>query len=108
MAEAHSTETMIHELKCWPTYFGGVVAGTKTFEVRLDDRQYREGDTLHLREFIPADESYTGRECRVRVLSVYRNVMGVYNPYCVMSIRLESPADVPAQPFNPHPGGFAE
>ena len=84
------TKTMTHELKCWPTYFSGIIAGTKTFEVRMDDRPYHEGDTLHLREFIPADETYTGRECRVDVLSVYRNVMGVYNPYCVMGIRLQS------------------
>lgn len=83
---------MQHELKCWPNYFAGIISGSKTFEVRLDDRPYREGDVLRLREFIPADESYTGRECCVDVLSVYRGVMGVYNAYCVMGIRRHSSA----------------
>lgn len=68
-----------HRLKTWPEYFEGVAGGSKTFEVRKNDRDFRIGDTLVLREFgtetrLVEDEkgnlvrrafdAYTGRECR--------------------------------------------
>lgn len=40
-----------HDLKTAPTYFEAVWDGSKTFEVRLDDRGYQCGDTVALREW---------------------------------------------------------
>lgn len=40
-----------HVLKTAPAYFERVWDGSKTFEVRLDDRGYQAGDTVVLREF---------------------------------------------------------
>ena len=66
-----------HELKCWPEFFEQIVNGSKTFELRKDDRQppFRVGNTLWLREwrrltFNPLTGGYTGREVRVRVTYV--------------------------------------
>lgn len=42
-----------HYLKTWPTYFNAVKNGSKKFEIRLNDRDYRSGDILVLEEFIP-------------------------------------------------------
>ena len=53
---------MIHDLKCWPEYFKAVKSGIKPFEYRKDDRGYAVGDTLHLREYDPETEQYTGDE----------------------------------------------
>jgi hypothetical protein len=53
---------MIHELKTWPEYFAAIVSGRKTFELRRNDRAFRENDTLHLREYEPVNRRYTGRE----------------------------------------------
>lgn len=74
-----------HELKTWPEFFAHVVAGTKTFEFRRNDRRFMTGDVLHLREWDPLTEEYTGHECRRRVgyiLASYVN--GV--PYVVLSL----------------------
>lgn len=42
-----------HELKCHPHFFAAIAAGKKTFEIRRNDRDYRVGDVLDLREFDP-------------------------------------------------------
>jgi hypothetical protein len=58
---------MTHELKTWPDYYLHIVDGTKTFEYRRDDRGFKVGDVLHLREWEPTFEKYTGRELYRRV-----------------------------------------
>ena len=50
-----------HEVKCWPEYFEAVRDGRKPFDLRFDDRGYRVGDRLRLREWSP-EKGYTGRE----------------------------------------------
>jgi hypothetical protein len=58
---------MVHELKTWPEFFNDIVNGNKPFEVRKDDRGYRAGDILRLREFDPCKEEYSGREAYRRI-----------------------------------------
>ena len=55
------------EKKIWPEYFEEVLAGDKTFEVRLNDFEIEKGDTLLLREWNPKTKSYTGRELKKKV-----------------------------------------
>ena len=55
-----------HYLKTLPPYFIAVENGTKTFEVRFNDRGYKVGDILYLQEFVPP-ETYTSRERRREV-----------------------------------------
>lgn len=50
---------MIHDLKIWPQFFDALASGTKTFEVRKNDRDFRAGDLLRLREWDPL---YCGRD----------------------------------------------
>lgn len=45
---------MIHELKIWPIYYCRVANGTKTFEVRDNDRGFQSGDTVILKEWDPS------------------------------------------------------
>lgn len=56
-----------HELKCWPNYFPHVLDGTKSFEIRENDRRFDVGDVLRIREWCPTKQSYSGRECYRRV-----------------------------------------
>lgn len=64
---------MIHELKTWPAYFERLLDGSKTFEIRKNDRGFQAGDELILKEFQPSKygvsliDRYTGRELRYRV-----------------------------------------
>ena len=54
-------KTYFHELKILPEYFEALASGTKTFEIVLNDREYKVGDLLILREWTPLF-FYTGRE----------------------------------------------
>jgi hypothetical protein len=38
----------IHTLKTWPEFFAALKAGSKTFEVRINDRDFKVGDILRL------------------------------------------------------------
>jgi len=52
-----------HELKCWPEFFTPILTGEKMFELRRNDRDYKVGDRIMLKEYDPDDGSYTGRYC---------------------------------------------
>jgi hypothetical protein len=66
--EALEPTGKVHHLKTWPPYFDEVSIGLKPFEWRIDDRDFKIGDTLILQEYIPNPENpgregqYTGRE----------------------------------------------
>ncbi len=57
-----------HELKIWPEYFDDVSSGVKRYEVRRNDRDFKVGDELHLREYNPSSDAYTGRTCLAKVI----------------------------------------
>lgn len=61
-----------HNLKTWPSYFLGVMLGTKTFEVRKNDRDFQVGDILNLQEFTPSTKIYTGREIQKQVTYILK------------------------------------
>jgi hypothetical protein len=76
-----------HELKTWPLYWQQVHDGAKTFELRKDDRGFRVGDDLVLREFDSKD-GYTGNALTVRVTYICRDVpeFGLEPGYCILGI----------------------
>ena len=67
---------MTHELKTWPEFFIETRGGRKKFELRKNDRDFKVGDELLLKEWDPEPSKlpgrslaigYTGRELLVRV-----------------------------------------
>lgn len=76
---------MIHELKILPEYFNEVQSHNKQFELRKDDRDYRVGDWILLKEF--ENGSYTGRECGCfGITYILRNCpeYGLADGYCIL------------------------
>jgi ASC-1-like (ASCH) protein len=53
-----------------PEYFEAIVSGKKKFELRLNDFEVNEGDTLILEEWNPELKEYTGRKMEKRVTYV--------------------------------------
>lgn len=56
--------------KIWPEYFEAVVSGKKKYELRLNDFDIQEGDTLILEEWDPQTQNYTGRKTAKKVTYV--------------------------------------
>lgn len=79
---------MKHDLKTWPDFYDRVITRSKRFELRKDDRGFRVGDTLVLREWSPDTGSYTGNACTVKVTDIVRDApqWGLEPGYCIMSI----------------------
>ncbi len=75
----------LHRLKTSPIYFQQIKAGSKTFECRKNDRDFKEGDFLLLKEW---DEGTTGQEIVCKVTSILYDYQfkGVANNHCIMSI----------------------
>ncbi len=61
---------MVINKKIWPEYFEAIVSGRKKFELRLDDFEVKEGDTLLLLEWDPKTKEYTGRKVEKKVTYV--------------------------------------
>ena len=55
------------EKKVWPEYFQQILDNKKTFELRLNDFEIKEGDILILKEWDPEIKEYTGRELEKEV-----------------------------------------
>lgn len=79
---------MTHELKCWIDVFYDMYIGLKTFEVRLNDRNYQVGDSLLLKEWDSDTNTYTGRQILKRVTYIlYGGQFGLPENTVVMAIR---------------------
>jgi len=80
----------IHHLKTLPQFFGPIIDGKKTFEVRYNDRAYEIGDILVLEEYDHDKEGngfHTGRSISVTV--TYMTDYGQQPGWVVMAIRRE-------------------
>lgn len=90
-----------HELKTLPVFFDALAEGRKGFEIRRNDRGFRVGDLVCLREW-QAEGGYSGREIRRRVtyLTDYEQKPG----FVVMSLEHKRPCERCAGPTSPPEG----
>ena len=78
---------MVHELKIQPKYFKMVKWGIKKFELRKDDRNYKVGDLITLREY--ENGEYTGKEIKnLPIWCILRDCpeYGLKEGYCILGL----------------------
>lgn len=83
----------IHELKTVRPHWGCVSKGTKKVEIRVNDRDYKRGDILYLREYTPEEtkfSKYTGKWllCEVTHILHGGGEFGLEKGRCAMSINV--------------------
>lgn len=82
---------MIHAVKTTPKYFEDVISGKKPFEVRKNDRDYRECDLIALNEWRDGTvdnypKGYTGRSALFRISYVLNNPEYCKEGYAVLGL----------------------
>lgn len=83
----------IHDLKTINPYFTDVWEFRKTFEVRLDDRGYKLGDILNLKEYDPETDTFSGREFQGLVEYILKDYEALSPGYVVMRFEYISRSD---------------
>ena len=80
-----------HELKAWRSYFEALWDGRKPFELRRNDREFRPGDRLVVREFdnSPSGGGYMGRHIEAEVSYVLVNCesFGLMEGYAILGLK---------------------
>ena len=79
-------EEKVHEVKLAAMYYDDVKDGKKTFELRKNDRNYKEGDKLHMLEF--KDGRHTGRTISADIVYLLEEYTGLTEGYCILGIRV--------------------
>jgi len=86
-----------HKLKTDPTVFQAVACGRKNFEIRKDDRGFKEGDTLILQETKFTGEEmakgrplvFTGKTLHAEVRYILRGpCYGLVDGWVIMDVAL--------------------
>ena len=79
---------MEHELKIKDNFFRAVDAEKKNFELRKDDRGFKNGDILILREWSDVMGNYTGRVIRRRITYIYHGtgIYGLAKGYSILGL----------------------
>jgi Domain of unknown function (DUF3850) len=84
-----------HELKSWPRFFHPIVARERVHELRRNDRGYRVGDRLLLREYDPETDAYTGSFCEALITAMTSRDLpcavsdqGLHADFCILSVRV--------------------
>lgn len=79
----------VHELKIWPSFYEAVSKGTKTFEYRYDDRGYKKGDIVKLREYEPCKLSYTDSQPLLFRIGFTLSIPGNFIILSLLDLHLE-------------------
>lgn len=76
---------MIHQKKIESEYFNKIICGTKPYEVRINDCNYREGDYIGLNE-IDEEGKETGKFVLVIVADILDDPKYTKENYVIMTI----------------------
>jgi len=83
---------MVHELKTWPEYFQLMVNGEKPFELRKNDRDFKAGHSLFLREYDDSSKEYTGRTLNRKITYVLEGdeaeTFGLKKGFCILGLEI--------------------
>lgn len=82
-----------HYLKTINPFYRAVESGKKSFEVRLNDRDYQVGDILHLQEFVPP-ETFTGRQIDAEAIYILDDDRFCKAGFVVIGLKIDSESAV--------------
>ena len=75
---------MTHELKIDPKYFELVQDGIKNWEIRKNDRKFKVGDIVRLKEY--QNDTFTNRELIRRFIGIF-DEFGLDKGYVILTLK---------------------
>ena len=89
---------MMHELKTDKKVFRAVWDGFKRYEIRLDDREFKVGEEILLRETEYTGEemkqgmalAYTDRHIRATIIHKLSGEYGLKDGWCILGLELKT------------------
>ncbi|MCI8604961.1 MAG: DUF3850 domain-containing protein [Ruminiclostridium sp.] len=81
---------MLHKLKIRPKFFKAVISGEKTFEIRRNDRNFKVGDRIELKEY-SKKSGFTGRSAMFDITYVMTDTEFVKKGFAVLGIKRYCP-----------------
>ena len=77
----------IHELKILPKWFEDVTNNKKNFEIRRNDRDFKIGDLILLKEYERG--RYTGKEIYKEIQYIYigDGTYGLSEEFCILGLK---------------------
>lgn len=81
-----NTEHKQYEVKIVASYYEDVVSGKKSFELRKNNRGYKQGDSLKMLEF--KDGKHTGRTIDADIIYMLEDYTELTEGYCILGIRV--------------------
>lgn len=96
LQDVNNATEVKHTLKCDPVFFKRIADGTKTAEIRYNDRDFQTGDKVKLVEYDRVTKEYTGNEVYVRITHIFTpqgkevdpQEFGIKPGYVMLSIKL--------------------
>ena len=79
-----------HHLKCETEYYQAIERKEKMFEVRKNDRNFKIGDMIYLKETMKITAEETGREQGPFEITfiIHGGIFGIHKDYCVMQLQI--------------------
>jgi len=77
---------IIHELKTVNPFFTDIWNGIKSFEVRLNDRNFKVGDSILLKEY--SLNGYESREILCKIIYFFSGHLMLKKGYVVLGIKI--------------------
>lgn len=85
-SEPCESDQKVHQIRIGTSFFDDVCSGKKSFELRKNDRGYKQGDILEMMEF--TNGKYTGNSVKVLVTYMLEDFKGLEENYCIMAIKV--------------------
>lgn len=86
----------VHEVKSWTQFFSAIKAGQKKHDLRVNDRDYKVGDTILLKEYDMEKGTFTGDQCYAEITFITSRQFpcafssAVLPPdYCILSLEVQ-------------------
>lgn len=85
MLDENEVHPRVHYLSCPSVTFAEIRANRRTFDVRLDDRNYQVADVLVFQE-VTLENTFTGDDVSRKVKRVWRDLPGITDGHVLLEL----------------------